>query len=87
MFSPSSHTRVSSSSTTTAATNASTASTSAGAYNPRGAPQYATTNGNGASHARPLTAGIYAPIPTFFLPDSEDLGQSMSAETNYPASR
>ncbi|KAI0812695.1 dihydrodipicolinate synthetase [Irpex lacteus] len=34
----------------------------------------AHTNGvNGASHARPLTAGIYAPIPTFFLPDTEDL--------------
>jgi 4-hydroxy-2-oxoglutarate aldolase len=36
------------------------------------------TNGvNGASHARPLTAGIYAPIPTFFQPDSEDLGELM----------
>lgn len=23
---------------------------------------------------RPLSAGIYAPIPTFFLPESEDLG-------------
>jgi hypothetical protein len=32
---------------------------------------------NGHSHpARPLKAGIYAPIPTFFLPDSEDLGVS-----------
>ncbi|CCM00845.1 uncharacterized protein FIBRA_02887 [Fibroporia radiculosa] len=30
---------------------------------------------NGAAHpvSRPLTAGIYAPIPTFFLPESEDL--------------
>jgi hypothetical protein len=25
---------------------------------------------------RPLKAGIYAPIPTFFLADSEDLGRS-----------
>ncbi|TFY82216.1 hypothetical protein EWM64_g1797 [Hericium alpestre] len=32
------------------------------------------TNGvNGAHVSRPLKAGIYAPIPTFFLPDSEDL--------------
>ncbi|KAI0699533.1 dihydrodipicolinate synthetase [Cytidiella melzeri] len=30
---------------------------------------------NGASHARPLTAGIFAPIPTFFQPDTEDLGE------------
>jgi len=31
---------------------------------------------NGFGHheaTRPLTAGIYAPIPTFFLPDSEDI--------------
>lgn len=35
-----------------------------------------TTNGvNGhASHSRPLNAGMFAPIPTFFLPESEDLG-------------
>ncbi|KAF5357975.1 hypothetical protein D9756_001499 [Leucocoprinus leucothites] len=35
------------------------------------------TNGvngiNGHSTSRPLKAGIFAPIPTFFLPDSEDL--------------
>jgi len=24
--------------------------------------------------SRPLKAGIFAPIPTFFLPDTEDLG-------------
>ncbi|KZT37998.1 aldolase [Sistotremastrum suecicum HHB10207 ss-3] len=36
-----------------------------------------TTNGhshtNGTGVVRPLTPGIYAPIPTFFVPDSEDL--------------
>lgn len=35
------------------------------------------TNGahsHGASHSRPLTPGIFAPIPTFFKPDTEDLG-------------
>jgi len=26
------------------------------------------------SVSRPLKAGIFAPIPTFFLPDTEDLG-------------
>ncbi|TFK76288.1 dihydrodipicolinate synthetase [Pluteus cervinus] len=32
------------------------------------------TNGiNGVHVARPLKAGVFAPIPTFFLPDSEDL--------------
>jgi 4-hydroxy-2-oxoglutarate aldolase len=38
------------------------------------------TNGvNGHAHvSRPLKAGIYAPIPTFFLPESEDLGQFIS---------
>lgn len=32
---------------------------------------------NGHSHttSRGLKPGIYAPIPTFFLPDSEDLGE------------
>ncbi|KAF8921200.1 hypothetical protein CPB85DRAFT_1269803 [Mucidula mucida] len=30
-------------------------------------------NGVHSSVVRPLTAGIYAPIPTFFLPESEDL--------------
>ena len=35
------------------------------------------TNGlNGAAGARVLTPGIYAPIPTFFAPDTEDLGAS-----------
>lgn len=30
---------------------------------------------NGASSLlRPLKPGVYAPIPAFFLPDSEDLG-------------
>jgi hypothetical protein len=40
------------------------------------APHTMTTNGttNGHHASRPLTAGIYAPIPTFFLPDSEELG-------------
>ncbi|TBU40911.1 dihydrodipicolinate synthetase [Dichomitus squalens] len=28
---------------------------------------------NGVPKSRPLTAGIYAPIPTFFLPETEDL--------------
>ncbi|KAG2740320.1 aldolase [Suillus brevipes Sb2] len=34
-------------------------------------------NGNGthASTIRPLKSGIFAPIPSFFLPESEDLGQ------------
>lgn len=32
---------------------------------------------NGVHHlSHPLRAGIYAPIPTFFLPESEDLGAS-----------
>ncbi|KAI0046158.1 dihydrodipicolinate synthetase [Auriscalpium vulgare] len=31
------------------------------------------TNGVHAHTARPLRAGIYAPIPTFFVPDTEDL--------------
>ncbi|KAK0483805.1 hypothetical protein IW261DRAFT_1605924 [Armillaria novae-zelandiae] len=31
------------------------------------------SNGIHISATRPLTPGIYAPIPTFFLPDSEDL--------------
>jgi len=35
-------------------------------------------NGNHASTTRPLRPGIYAPIPTFFLPETEDLGQSLS---------
>lgn len=33
------------------------------------------TNGHHVPVTHPLTAGIYAPIPTFFLPESEDLGQ------------
>jgi 4-hydroxy-2-oxoglutarate aldolase len=34
-------------------------------------------NGNGTHRAvsRPLAPGIYAPIPSFFLPESEDLGK------------
>ena len=36
----------------------------------------AHTNGaNGVSHARKLIPGIYAPIPTFFQPETEDLGE------------
>jgi 4-hydroxy-2-oxoglutarate aldolase len=33
-------------------------------------------NGINGAHgvSRPLKAGIYAPIPSFFLPGSEDLG-------------
>jgi 4-hydroxy-2-oxoglutarate aldolase len=34
------------------------------------------SNGNRVS--RPLKPGIYTPIPSFFLPESEDLGQSLS---------
>ena len=30
----------------------------------------------GTEGTRPLTPGIYAPVPTFFLPESEDLGVS-----------
>ena len=33
------------------------------------------SNMTGQSVVRPLTAGIYAPIPTFFLQGSEDLGE------------
>lgn len=38
---------------------------------------------NGVTHrtSRPLKSGIYAPIPTFFLPDSEDLGKSRNSFT------
>ena len=32
-------------------------------------------NSTNATATRPLSAGIYAPIPTFFLPESEDLGK------------
>lgn len=36
------------------------------------------TNGvNGSASSRVLTPGIYAPIPAFFLPDTEDLGASI----------
>ena len=31
---------------------------------------------NGVARARALTPGIYAPIPTFFKPETEDLGVS-----------
>ncbi|KAI0321655.1 dihydrodipicolinate synthetase [Amylostereum chailletii] len=31
---------------------------------------------NGVNHTRPLLPGIFAPIPTFFLPESEDLDLS-----------
>jgi hypothetical protein len=36
-----------------------------------------TMAANGVNHSasRPLKAGIYAPIPSFFLPDTEDLGE------------
>lgn len=35
---------------------------------------------NGIHHvSRPLKPGIFAPIPTFFLPDSEDLGEFLIA--------
>jgi Dihydrodipicolinate synthetase family len=33
------------------------------------------TDYKGASVTRPLTPGVYAPIPTFFLPVSQDLGK------------
>lgn len=37
------------------------------------------TNGVNAHRlARSLKPGIYAPIPTFFLPDTEDLGKFSS---------
>ena len=29
---------------------------------------------NGTAHPRVLKPGIYAPIPTFFVPETEDLG-------------
>ncbi len=31
-----------------------------------------------SSVVRPLEPGIYAPLPTFFLPDSEDIGRLSS---------
>ena len=39
-------------------------------------------NGLNGHHAvkRGLKPGIYAPIPTFFLPDSEDLGMLATLE-------
>lgn len=39
-------------------------------------------NGANGHHAvkRGLKPGIYAPIPTFFLPDSEDLGMFATLE-------
>ncbi|KAJ7940553.1 dihydrodipicolinate synthetase [Mycena leptocephala] len=36
----------------------------------------ASVNGVHSSVSRPLKAGVFAPIPTFFLPDSEDLDLS-----------
>lgn len=33
-----------------------------------------TNSVNGAARSRPLKAGIYAPIPTFFQEGSEDVG-------------
>jgi 4-hydroxy-2-oxoglutarate aldolase len=33
---------------------------------------------------RPLKAGIYAPIPSFFLPETEDLGMSASCNIFVP---
>lgn len=30
---------------------------------------------NGVKHSRPLAPGIWAPVPTFFLQDSEELGE------------
>lgn len=35
----------------------------------------AASGANDQSHTRPLKPGIYAPIPTFFQLESEDLGQ------------
>lgn len=35
------------------------------------------TNGV-AKVSRPLKAGIFAPIPTFFVPETEDLGESIA---------
>ena len=34
---------------------------------------------NGTKVSRPLTAGIFAPIPAFFDPETEDLGEQHSA--------
>lgn len=36
------------------------------------------------SVSRPLRAGIFAPIPTFFLPDTEDLGEHDLCNTVIP---
>ncbi|CAL1707769.1 unnamed protein product [Somion occarium] len=51
---------------------------------PNGAPQPGEPNGVhaviGANGGRPLKPGIYAPIPTFFLDDSEDLDLRSFAE-------
>ncbi len=49
--------------------------------------EYPTMSANGvngvhSSVVRPLTAGIYAPIPTFFLPESEDLGWYFEKKSN-----
>ena len=33
---------------------------------------------NGTKVSRPLTAGIFAPIPAFFDPETEDLGEQLS---------
>ena len=44
-------------------------------------------NGTDRLVSRPLAPGIYAPIPTFFLPETEDLGkctvQDLSVKLNY----
>lgn len=38
----------------------------------------ATNGTNGVHSTRTLVPGIYAPIPSFFLPGSEDLGTLLS---------
>lgn len=37
-----------------------------------------------SSIVRPLEPGIYAPLPTFFFPDSEDIG-TPTFSPRYPA--
>lgn len=34
------------------------------------------TNGHSVPERRPIAPGVFAPLPTFFLPDSQDLGES-----------
>ena len=57
------------------------ASTHANGHVPNGVHVNGT---NGVHKSRPLTAGIYAPIPTFFLPETEDLGKPAPQKERIP---